>query len=271
MTDQTALTLRPGLGVGGIVGESFTIFFRRFFLFVLLAFLPILALQVIVLLAFGGVLTTHMLTGVHPAGGGMFAGAFVIVGVAVVIGTALLMAIFGFMVQAAYDTKLGRPVRLGRYFGGALSQLLPLLICSVIAAVLIYFAMLFVILPGLWVMAVFSMVVPVIVIERAGLGALGRSAALTKGYRWPIVGALFLLSLCALVFTVITTAIGIAATAVSGGLHLGLIGTLLGTAWQSVELAVSYGIVFIGLALIYARLREIKEGASVENLADVFA
>src|SRR3546814_15392056 len=45
-------------------------------------------------------------------------------------------------------------------------------------------------LPGLWLLAVFAVVVPAIVVEGAGFGGLGRSIGLTKGFRWPILGAM---------------------------------------------------------------------------------
>ncbi len=41
MTDN-AMTAKPPLGVGGIIGESFSLLFRRFFVFFILAFIPTL-------------------------------------------------------------------------------------------------------------------------------------------------------------------------------------------------------------------------------------
>jgi len=269
---------RPGLGVGAIVGGSFAIFFRRLPVFILLALVPLVVVQVVVASVFGGLFMTSLFEGFDPAAGTIPGRIYVLWGLVVVLGNALVLLILGFMVQAAYDTRLGRPVRLGLYFGGALRQVVPLLICSLVAILLIYLASIFMLVPGLWVMAVFSVTVPIVVIERAGFGALGRSAALTRGYRWPIAGALILLILGAMVVSIVLAVLtavgGMAASAVltaAPGLGAGLLATILGTVWYSVQLAAGLGILCVGIALIYARLREIKEGTGVEALAEVFA
>lgn len=263
------------LGVGSIVGQSVSVFFRRIVLFVLLAFVPILLTVLMLVSILGLDIEAAVIERVAASPPGESpAGLLWLIGVFVVIGNAVFVVALAVMVQAAYDAKLRRSIRTMAYLGGALRQIVPLLLCSLVVLLLAYVAAILLLVPGLWVLAVFSVVIPVVVIEGRGLASLGRSAALTKGYRWPIVGALILLSLCAmllsLVLSLVTGVLGVAAMSVSGG-GGGLWGTLFATAWQSLSTAATFGIPCIGVSLIYARLREIKEGASVESLTEVFA
>ncbi|MBL4557927.1 MAG: hypothetical protein JKP98_15080 [Rhodobacteraceae bacterium] len=101
-------------------------------------------------------------------------------------------------VLLAYDAKLGRPLRMRGYIGAALSVIVPLFLVSLLVQILIGLGILALVVPGLWLIAVFSVVVPAVVIERAGSGALARSAELTRGYRWPILGLFLIMWLIAL-------------------------------------------------------------------------
>ena len=139
---------------------------------------------------------------------------------------------------------------------------MPLILCSIGASIAYAFGFMLLIVPGLMLMVIWAVYIPAIVIERAGFGSFSRSAQLTAGYRWPIFGALLLM------FVVLGV--------VAGG--IGLIGAFvpsLGTTSIIATEAVTSGLTmaFSGIfySLLYARLREIKEGMSVEELAEVFA
>lgn len=266
-------TPRTPLGVGSIVGQSVSVFFRRIILFVLLAFVPILAMVLLLVSMVGLDIEAAVVDRMTIPPGEQSAGILWLVGAFVVIGNAVFVLVLAVMVQAAYDTKLHRSIRTTAYLGGALRQIVPLLLCSLLVITLAYAAAILLLVPGLWVLAVFSVVIPVVVIEGRGLASLGRSAALTKGYRWPILGAFILLFICAsllsLVLALVAGVLGVAALSLGGG--DGWWGTLFGTLWQSLSTAATFGIPCIGVSLIYARLREIKEGTTVEDLAEVFA
>ena len=91
----------------------------------------------------------------------------------------------------------------------------------------------------------FSPLVPAIVIEGAGFGAMGRAWALTSGYRWRIVGVM-------LVLLIAEALVGMV-----GGL-IGRLFAAIGGEWLA-ELAslavnaVAGEILAVGLAMIYAR------------------
>ncbi|MFM7334516.1 MAG: hypothetical protein ACKO1H_08910, partial [Tabrizicola sp.] len=96
---------------------------------------------------------------------------------------------------------------------------------------------------------------------------LGRSAALTKDYRWPIVGAFILI-------TIISAIIGFVAMFLVGlmmaGAGLGGGAMVIGIIVLALITTFGAALGAITVALIYARLREIKEGASVQDIAAVF-
>ena len=128
---------------------------------------------------------------------------------------------------------------------------------------MIVFGMLLLLLPGLYLTAAFSVLIPLLMIERRGGNTLGRCWTLTQGYRWHILGLLLVT--------------GFAIILISLMINLILVITLMGDAanlWAAavVEIliwALLTAILCILTTNIYLRLREIKEGVTVEaiNLA----
>ncbi len=112
----------------------------------------------------------------------------------------------------------------------------------------------------------FSVVPVAVVIEKAGFGSLGRSANLTKGYRWPICGTLILTGIIAGIFQI---AAGFLVNLLNIQVSGGGAGPIVVLAYAFFT-AVANGLIAILIALIYARLREIKEGASVSDITAVF-
>lgn len=171
------------------------------------------------------------------------------------------------LVQLAYDAKLTRPVQIGRYVPAALAVALPIAILGLVSGVLMVLGLIALIVPGLWVYAVFSVMPAAVAIERLGFSGLGRSARLTKGYRWPIIGATILIGIMnGVVSAVAVFVVGLVAGALgTSGAALVLLALIL-----AALSGVGYGLSAISTALIYARLREIKEGVSVRDIAAVF-
>ncbi len=257
MTDTTLTQPRESLGVGSIISESFSILFSKFIPVILIAFVPALIglLASGLLVGFGAALGQETPQFDGPGSAIGFVVVFAINMVVYAVTTALL-------VQLAYDAKLGRPAQIGRYLGPAFGTILPLVVLSLVVAVLFGIAAMFLLIPGLWVYAVFSVMAPAVVIERVGFGGLGRSARLTKEYRWPIIGAFLVLIICIIIINLVT------------GFVIGLIQAVGGIAVSLVLYAllsaIGSGLGSILIALIYARLREIKEGISVDQIAAVF-
>ncbi|GHB44379.1 hypothetical protein GCM10007094_37110 [Pseudovibrio japonicus] len=256
MTSSADIGDHMALGVGAIIGESFSIFLKHLIPVALMALVP----SLLSLLASGALIGVDVTLGAaEPEFNASFGfGAWAM---ATVLQMSFYSLTTALLVQLAYDAKLGRTIQLGRYVAPAIRAAVPITVLSLIAGVLMGVASIALIIPGLWVYAVFSMIAPAVVIERVGFGGLGRSANLTKDYRWPILGALILIGIVVVIFNFIA---GFAAelTADSGQFVAALaylIPTTLGA-----------GLSGVCIALIYARLREIKEGVSVDEIALVF-
>ncbi|WP_422378668.1 hypothetical protein [Roseibium sp.] len=257
MSDSTPDQPKQPLGVGSLIAESFSILFRYFVPIVLIAFIPNLL----------GVLLSGYLVGFEVAIGLEEVAADGSGAPGLELLTSLVdMVVYSittaFLVQLAYDAKLGRPIRIARYIGPALGAIVPIVILGFAVSVMVGLAAIALLIPGLWVYAVFSVMEPAVVIERLGYSGLGRSAELTKEYRWPILGALVPIFICmALIFVL---AFFIVQT-------LGYQGNLIVSVLLfSTIAAVGTSLLSVFVSLLYARLREIKEGVGVDEIASVF-
>ncbi|WP_029062640.1 hypothetical protein [Labrenzia sp. DG1229] len=259
MTDASLGQPRAPLGVGAIIGESFSILFGHFVQVIIIGFVPTLI----------GFLISGMLTGFNVALGleaqdFSGAGSAVASVLSIVINMVVYSITTALLVQLAYDAKLSRPIRIGRYLGPAISVVVPLAIMTIAVTILVGIGLMLLIVPGLWVYAVFAVIAPVIVIERVGFGAMGRSRFLTKEFRWPIVGALVLALILSMIISFVALfVVGIIAS-------FGSIGLVLGVILFAGLSTLGAGYMSILVALIYARLREIKEGVHVDQIASVF-
>lgn len=271
MTDITFRRPKTPLGVGAIIGESFSIFFGRFILIVSIAFVPSLLDYIISGFLVGyDVVNQLKEPDLTDTGDAL---AYVLTFISEITADALATVL---LVQLVHDMKFRRSIRLVRYFDRVPSVILPLVILSIATSIL-SIAILFNKIPGLyvgsillvlliapqfWLNTVFCVMAPVIVIEHAGFGGLKRSAALTRGYRWPIVGLVLLANIC-----ILPIAIG------SGYLVdvvVNLAGNAPGIILSSAATSLETAFTAILVALTYARLREIKEGVSVDQIASVF-
>ena len=260
MADQTADTFSNApLGVGAIISESFSILFKHFVTVMTLAVIPALI----------GLVTSGFLNGWSYA-----------LGVpdpnfnglpnwpAIVLDILIQMVVYGLatalLVQVAYDSKLGRQMNVSKYISPAIGAALPIAVLGLVAGILAGIGFVLLVIPGMWIYAVYSMIAPSVVIEGAGYRAMGRSVELTRGYRWPIFGALLIMIICSgLIGGGVGFVIGMMGSAVGGGLIVSLI-------LMAIATAVGMGLSGITISLIYARLREIKEGVSVDQIASVF-
>ena len=262
MTDVPMNTGNESLGVGKIIGDTFSLFISNIASIFMLVFVPTLVI----------VLVQYWLTpNIDPDNLGAFnpedysvAGHILSILVPMV-GMSLISAL---IVRLAYDAKVGNPMRPGAYFSSAIAVIIPLVICTIIASIVTGIGIVALVIPGLWIFAVWCCITPAIVIENAGFDSFGRSAQLTKEYRWPCLGAMLVVILISYIpFFVLLGLFGSLAFAGGGVSSLGIAFILFQAVATTIYMA-AYGIC---IALIYARLREIKEGTSVEQLAEVFA
>lgn len=116
------------------------------------------------------------------------------------------------------------------------------------------------IVPGVWLTIVLWVALPAVVIERGGLGAISRSAELTRGFRGPIFGLAAILVVAN--FVVATVAGWIAAAMLTDAL----------LTWCVLQfvLVVMSGIYATAVSVTYHDLRVLKEGVDTRSVSTVF-
>lgn len=151
-----------------------------------------------------------------------------------------------------------------------LSRALPMVGMFILMYFGISFAMFLLIVPGLILLTMWAVAVPVLVGEGAGVFAsLGRSRALTKGARWPVFGLIVALMLVYLL------SFGVAGL-LAGGFDPVALGTALsgigvaGIVYKLINIAVMV-VATVLIAAIYLELRFVRDGDGPASLAAVFA
>jgi hypothetical protein len=133
---------------------------------------------------------------------------------AMLLGSALLLiATFwyqGMVVEAVVDILDGRRDHtIGSLFSTAARFIGPLLGAAILAGLGITVGLLLLVLPGLYLITIWAVVVPAIVIDGRGIGyAFGRSRSLVRGSRWRVFGVIVVL-----VFLQVTVGFGLQALA----------------------------------------------------------
>ncbi len=156
----------------------------------------------------------------------------------------------------------GRPADVGGSLSTALALLLPLIGLSLLTSIILMVGFILLIIPGIIFYVIFSVAVPVLVEERAGvIGSLERSVALTRGSRWQVLGVLAIFVLFYMAVSMVLGVLGAIAGSESMAGQM-IVSTLSGIA-VSLVLA-SF------LASLYVELRTVKEGATTEGLAAIF-
>ncbi len=246
MTDTTPPT--PGLDARDIVGEAYAVYFTRLFRLSLAALVPLVALG---------------LPSAIAAARAALDGYFVPPPSLFLETLKALVSVFasGLLVRGAHKAARGRPIRILELVAETLTRAVPLYACSLVVALASGIGMLALIVPGLWILAAWSAVVPAIVIEGAGFQAFRRSAALTRGRRWPIAGVLVALGIFAyapwLLVAFVTSP--------------GLMETVGVPVWALVvqsASAVGLGVVLTGFGVLYVHLRRLEDAGRAEPEPD---
>lgn len=278
--------------VTGVISQSFAVLRNNLGGFVLIALIVLIAMVVVASIVggifFGGAMMAGMSGGI--SGGDMSTMGMMSFGVGAVIGSLLILVLILAIEQLGvaaitYGTVQdlrGRKALVGECLSRGLSLMLPVL------GVALLYTLIVAVVPGIvgyglglvsdplgraasTVLQVGGSVVlyvaiPAAVIEGTGaIGSLQRSADLTQGYRWRLLGMFILVGL---ILVVAAAVIGIviyvtmSISAVLGGIVIALGGiamTLLFIAYVAALPAVTY-----------YNLRVAKEGTDITEIAKVF-
>jgi len=141
----------------------------------------------------------------------IYAGDVGILGALIVaaIGTIATYWFQGMVVEAARDILDGRRDHtVGSLMRSATPVIGPLLIAGILAGFAIGLGLLLLIVPGLYLLTIWAVLAPVIVIERReALGAFGRSRELVRGHGWQVFGVILVLFLLQFVVTAVIQAL----------------------------------------------------------------
>lgn len=164
------------MSIGIVLDEAWTLFtrfFGRFFLIGLVVFATVNLAYALVVEAVSSDEDAAAIT-------------LGVVGLAAaVIGTTWLQGAFVYAVQDARDGVFDST--LGQIFSRVSSAILPLLVAGLLAGIAIAIGLLLLVVPGLFLLTIWAVIAPVIVIEKRGaLESFGRSRELVRGHGWTV-------------------------------------------------------------------------------------
>lgn len=160
----------------------------------------------------------------------------------------------------------GRMIDFMTAINQALKHIVPLFILSILLGLGFTIGFMLLVVPGILLMLIWAVVVPAYVAEDIQMmSAFGRSAELTKGQRLRILGLVVVVMIIGLI---LSFALGL----LSGVSALDPMSrfTLTSAIFSTVSQIVMSVLFTIGAAVLYLKLRYLKDGADVSSISSVF-
>ena len=170
----------------GVIGEAWALYQRHW-----RHLIPVAAAVYV-----GTAVITFILTSILSVLGALIAAVLSIVG---------LFWVQGALTRAVQDIRDGRAdLSVGDTFQSVGADIGPIAGASILAAIGIGIGFLLLIVPGLYLLTIWSLIVPVIVLEHAGvLDSFARSRDLVRGNGWNVFGVVALTFLILLAFGIV--------------------------------------------------------------------
>jgi len=249
MAQPRTFAARQGsLSIGDVLGKTFSIFFSNLLPFALLtgvAMSPLLILE--------GYTSAVVKTPGAPSPQTL-----------VPLLLLVLLSVFcpylatGAITYGVFQQLRGKDATIGDCLGRGLSALLPVLGLAIVQGVAVTLGLMLCLIPGLLLALRWAVAVPAMVTERTGVGeSLSRSTYLTDGSRGEVFGVLFVLGLLQF----------------GSGFAVGLLkvkNPILGLTLSAFQSLFTVGLSATGTAVMYYRLRSLRESIDVDQLASVF-
>ena len=133
---------------------------------------------------------------------------------AVVIGAIATYWFQGMVVEAVHDIMDGRRDHdVGSLVRSVAPVIGPLLVAGILGGLAIGIGFVLLIVPGLFLLTIWALLAPVIVVERVGaIDSFGRSRALVRGHGWQVFAVLVVLLLVKLVLSTVVAAVAVGIT-----------------------------------------------------------
>jgi hypothetical protein len=171
------------------------------------------------------------------------------------------------LIYGTVQSLRGRKAGIGECVRHGFSCLPAALGVGIIALVAYILGLITFIAPGLFLVAIWAVAIPVAVAERVGIGAsFSRSAALTRERRWRVFGALvvsWIIYAVVYVAILIATLVPLMGVGRGNGWWIAVIPGWIGASVMQAYLSALSGV-------LYYFLRRDKEGADIESIAAVF-
>jgi len=182
-----------------------------------------------------------------------------------IVGAICKYALQAALVQATITDLNGERPSFRACAATGAREFLPILGIAVASSFGVIFGLILLVVPGIIWLVSWSVAVPVRVVEQTRImAALGRSAELTKGYRWNIFALLLMY-----VLLLVVSLLPLILLLMLGGREMlegSILYQFLTWVWES-----AFGVVgAAGIASVYYELRLVKEGMGAEQLAEAF-
>ena len=172
----------------------------------------------------------------------------------------------GTIIYGVVQELRGRVFSLADSIQIVLRRLLPMIGVAIYTSIVIGFASIFLLVPGLMYACMYYVSTPACVVEQTGVfESVSRSAFLTKGYRWQVFGV-FLLILLIFAGVVILATIVALVFRLTGGVGQ-VIATRAAGAVAGTVVSAFNGVI---VGVFYYQLRVAKEGVDIDKIASVF-
>jgi uncharacterized membrane protein len=190
--------------------------------------------------------------------GGSFAG---LIGILAILTVALQMVAQSTIIYGAFQEMKGQEFSIGESLSIGFKRLFPVLGVGFMVALLAGLASILLLVPGLILLCMWYVVVPICVIEKPGvMASLSRSSDLTRGCRWQIFGLLLLVIVASFLITFI---LAFVAAMMGSAVIVQIVNGLARV------LTVTYGAILV--AVVYRDLRMAKEGVDTSKIANIFS
>ncbi|RVD58947.1 hypothetical protein EN828_19370 [Mesorhizobium sp. M2D.F.Ca.ET.185.01.1.1] len=180
--------------------------------------------------------------------------------IAGLIGFVFALLLQAALMRATIEDLNGKRPSFGDCVQTAIRFLLPTLAVGLLVGLGAGIGLMLLVVPGIILWLGWSMSVPVLIQERRGVfGSMSRSRALTKGSRWSLFGLFLILIIIAMI--------------IQWGMLLVLVlfGGILAEVGSALVQAVVSMVLSVATAASYVELRQAKEGASIDELAEIFS
>jgi hypothetical protein len=246
---------RAPITVGRVLGDTFATFFGHVLQFVAVSavgFSPALLVRY-------GRLVHEATAGVPLSSGASRSAFYALAFLDSALFMVLAQVVGGALVYGVFQSVRGREVRIGECLAIGARFLPRLALVGLIVTLLGGLGLIACIVPGFLVLVMFSLAIPVTVVERAGVrAALDRSRALTRGHCWTIAGVI-----------VVVVLLGVVTNLILARLCGGPRSTLFLVLAPLGSMIVG-GLEATATAILYHRLRSAREGFDVDEIAAVF-